>query len=127
MKRLAWLLVLSMAVAAAATAPPARSPGKARATRYTILLMGNTAGFETSALNADGSLQLYWEYNDRGRGPKIHERMVLDGSGLPTRLESSGTDYFKGPRPRTVLSWRRESPLEEPRGGGREGGFRPAR
>ena len=65
--------------------------------RYTVLMMGNKAGFETSSVNADGSLQLYYEFNDRGRGPKITERAVLDKDGLPTQIESSGNDYMKDP------------------------------
>src|SRR5882672_7636286 len=97
MKRPASLLILPLVLAAAAPAPPVGSPGKAGTARYTILLMGKKAGFETSAVNADGSLRLYWEYNDRGRGPKVHETIVLDGSGLPTRLENSGNDYLKAP------------------------------
>ena len=72
MKKLALLFLLlslsldissataQMASAAAATGPTV--------SRYTLLLMGNKAGFETSALNPDGSLQLYFELNDRGRG-----------------------------------------------------------
>jgi hypothetical protein len=50
-------------------------------TRYTILTLGNKAGFETSKRNADGSLELYYEFNDRGRGPKITERVILDSNG----------------------------------------------
>jgi hypothetical protein len=65
--------------------------------RYSVLIMGNKAGFETSHRNPDGSLELYYEFNDRGRGPKITERVVLDKDGLPTRVQSSGNDYMKDP------------------------------
>ena len=67
----------------------------ANAVRYTVLLMGNKAGFATWSHDRDGSLQLYFEFNDRGRGPKITERMVLDKDGLPLRIECSGNDYMK--------------------------------
>jgi hypothetical protein len=67
------------------------------ATRYTVFLAGNKAGFETSSRNPDGSLEFYYEYNDRGRGPKITEHIVLDGQGIPAHLENTGIDYEKAP------------------------------
>jgi hypothetical protein len=67
------------------------------ATRYTVFIAGNKAGFETSSHNPDGSLQFYYEYNDRGRGPKITEHIVLDGQGIPVHLENTGIDYEKAP------------------------------
>ena len=70
-------------------------PGDAASSRYTVILAGNRAGYETSARNADGSLQLYFEFNDRGRGPKITEHVVLDAKGLPQLIETSGNDYDK--------------------------------
>jgi len=75
----------------------AQQPLSTAVTRYTILLSGNKAGFETSRQNPDGSLELYYEFNDRGRGPKITERIVLDKNGIPTQLESTGNDYLKAP------------------------------
>jgi len=61
------------------------------------MLAGSKAGFETSDRAADGSLHLYWEFNDRGRGPKVTERVVLDKKGIPTEIENSGVDYYKAP------------------------------
>ena len=63
--------------------------------RYTVLLMSNKAGFGTSHRDADGTFEFYYEFNDRGRGPKITERIALDKDGLPTQVESSGNDYMK--------------------------------
>jgi cytosine/adenosine deaminase-related metal-dependent hydrolase len=63
--------------------------------RYTVLIAGNKAGYETSHRNADGSLELYFEFNDRGRGPEITERLLLDKEGIPTQVEASGNDYDK--------------------------------
>jgi hypothetical protein len=68
------------------------APGEGR---YSILMLGNKAGFETSTRNADGSLQLYYEFNDRGRGPKITERIVLNGQGIPIQIQNTGIDYEK--------------------------------
>jgi len=67
------------------------------AARYTVMLAGNKAGYETDTKNSDGSLQLYYEFNDRGRGPKVTEHVVLDADGIPTAIENSGHDYLKSP------------------------------
>ncbi|HZQ70739.1 MAG TPA: amidohydrolase family protein [Terriglobales bacterium] len=84
------LFLLSIALILAHSAMAADS-------RYTMLIMGNKAGYETSARTANGELQLYYEFNDRGRGPKITEKIVLDKDGIPTRIENSGNDYMKAP------------------------------
>ncbi len=90
MKRLALLVALLPLVAF----QPETSPS-APTTRYTVLMMGNQAGYETSSQDADGSWRLYYEFNDRGRGPATTERVTLDQSGIPVSLENSGTDYYK--------------------------------
>jgi len=72
---------------------PAASP----TIRYTFFIAGTKAGFETSSRNPDGSLEFYYEFNDRGRGPKITEHIVLDSHGIPTQLENTGIDYEKAP------------------------------
>lgn len=89
-KWLSWLLLLTAAAAQV-------TPASADSTRYTFILSGNKAGYETWARNADGSLQAYLEFNDRGRGPKITEHVVLDKDGIPTLIENSGNDYLKAP------------------------------
>jgi len=66
-------------------------------TRYTVFIAGNKAGLETSSRNPDGSLQFYYEFNDRGRGPKITEHIVLNGHGIPAHIENTGIDYEKAP------------------------------
>ena len=80
MKRIAALFgLILIAIAVVAQDRPAN----ANETRYSVVIMGNKAGFETSHLNADGSRELYYEFNDRGRGPKITERIVLNQDGIP--------------------------------------------
>jgi imidazolonepropionase-like amidohydrolase len=93
MKRLFFFILLASFCAAQA-APPAAGAG---VTRYTLMLAGTKAGFETVTRNADGSLDLYYEFNDRGRGPKITEHLVLDKNGLPAEVQNSGNDYLKAP------------------------------
>jgi imidazolonepropionase-like amidohydrolase len=97
MKKLALLLFPLFALIAHIQAAPAAPPAGAKTTRYTFVLSGNKAGFESSSRNADGSLQIHFEFNDRGRGPSINERIVAGKDGMPTELEIKGNDYMKAP------------------------------
>jgi imidazolonepropionase-like amidohydrolase len=93
MRKLIALLCLMLPLLAAMQA----SSPDAGSIRYTVILAGNDAGYATSSRNADGSLQFYYEFNDRGRGPKVTERVIVDGNGIPTQIENSGIDYEKAP------------------------------
>ena len=42
--------------------------------RYTIRMAGNVAGSEVDSYFPDGHVESAFEYNDRGRGPKITAR-----------------------------------------------------
>lgn len=95
MKNLTLLLCCVLISAATAQSnPPAVSKDSLR---YTVIIAGNKAGFETSTRNPDGSLQFYFEFNDRGRGPKVTEHVVLDPGGIPTQIDNTGNDYDKAP------------------------------
>jgi len=65
--------------------------------RYTISMNGRAAGSETDTYFPDGRIDSAYEYNDRGRGPKISAHYVLGGDGLPLRMDASGNDYLKAP------------------------------
>jgi cytosine/adenosine deaminase-related metal-dependent hydrolase len=73
------------------------APKTAGEMRYTLILSGNNAGFETITQNPDGSLKVHYEFNDRGRGPKIDQVIEVSKSGLPVRTQSTGVDYMKAP------------------------------
>jgi imidazolonepropionase-like amidohydrolase len=64
---------------------------------YSILMLGNPAGEQTTIVNADGTREIAFEFNDRGRGPKISSRIKLDPDGLLTALSTRGIDYLKAP------------------------------
>jgi len=66
-------------------------------TRYAVLIMEKPAGAQTTSLAADGTRTLSYEYNDRGRGPKLTARVRLDASGVPASIEMDGIDYLKAP------------------------------
>lgn len=80
-----------------AQAAPAAAPQDATSSRYTFVMAGNKAGFESSTRNPDGSLQIHFEFNDRGRGPSLNERIVAGKDGIPTEVNSTGVDYLKAP------------------------------
>ncbi len=67
----------------------------AEETRHTVILGGNKAGIQTSTVGADGVLEVKFEFNDRGRGPKITSRFKLDQAGLPVSVQTSGNNYLK--------------------------------
>ena len=57
---------------------------------YTVLMMDRPAGVQTSAVRADGAHEFTFEYNDRGRGPKLTSIVRLDERGVPIAVENSG-------------------------------------
>ncbi len=72
----------------------AQDPGQ---TRYAVLIMEKPAGSQTTTVAADGSRNLSYEFNDRGRGPKLTARVRLDAAGVPVLFEMDGVDYLKAP------------------------------
>jgi hypothetical protein len=47
--------------------PTAEAQASGETARYTFVLSGNKAGFESSTRNADGSLQIHFEFNQHRR------------------------------------------------------------
>lgn len=45
----------------------------------------------------DGTIHEFFQFNDRGRGPKIYTTYRLDSRGLIVFEESKGVDYMKSP------------------------------
>src|SRR5262249_42935814 len=44
-----------------------------------------------------GRLDSAFEFNDRGRGPKVTSHYTLGADGFPIHLEITGNDYLKAP------------------------------
>src|SRR5689334_4469051 len=63
--------------------------------RYTLLIASLPSGIEKHWVARDGSTSYYFEFNDRGRGPAITERIVLGAGAVPTLIETTGHDYYK--------------------------------
>ena len=45
----------------------------------------------------DGTVHEFYQFNDRGRGPKTYSTYRLDGRGIVTFEETKGVDYMKNP------------------------------
>ncbi|MFL6208999.1 MAG: amidohydrolase family protein [Pyrinomonadaceae bacterium] len=69
----------------------------ANTTRYAVLMMGQPAGVQTTTSTSASERQIFFEFNDRGRGPKMNSRITLGPDSTPTLVETNGNDYFKGP------------------------------
>jgi imidazolonepropionase-like amidohydrolase len=65
--------------------------------RYTIMSNGKTAGSEVDIYSPDGHLDSTFEFNDRGRGPKIAAHYIVAPDGTPARTDITGNDYLKAP------------------------------
>jgi imidazolonepropionase-like amidohydrolase len=83
------LLICALAVDVAASEPTTL--------RYTISSNGQVAGHEVDGYLSGGRIESTFEFNDRGRGPKISANYVLDSNGLPLRVDETGNDYLKAP------------------------------
>jgi hypothetical protein len=69
----------------------------ANAERYSITIMGNLAGQQAIWTAADGTTHIFYQFNDRGRGPKTTTILTLDAKGVPTAETVNGNDYLKSP------------------------------
>jgi len=96
---------------------PVIVPAQAETTpvRHAVMLVGNRAGVQTSTLGADGVREVTFEFNDRGRGPKLTSRIQLDDSGVPISVRTTGNDYLKASVSETftlasgVARWRNDA------------------
>ena len=79
----------------AAPVLPADIPTTAE--RYSMLLMGTVAGQQAVWTASDGTLHIFFQFNDRGRGPKTTSILKLDANGIPVSETITGNDYLKSP------------------------------
>jgi imidazolonepropionase-like amidohydrolase len=81
--------------ASAEPALPADIPPNAE--RYSVLVMGNPAGQQAVWTAPDGTIHAFFQFNDRGRGPKTTTIFTLDASGIPIAETVTGNNYLKSP------------------------------
>jgi hypothetical protein len=85
-------------VAAAAGGVPAPSPVRpADTVRFTVLIQGNRAGSQVTVEESPDTELVWFEFNDRGRGPRTETRITIGARALPTVIDISGHDYLKQP------------------------------
>jgi hypothetical protein len=65
--------------------------------RYSIVSNGRSAGREVDTYSPDGHIDSTFEFNDRGRGPKVEAHYVVAVDGSPLRTDITGVDYLKAP------------------------------
>jgi hypothetical protein len=65
--------------------------------QFSVVSSGKSVGKHGVVSMPDHSYQLYYEYNDRGRGPKQTVVLKTNAEGLPVYRELTGVDYFKAP------------------------------
>ncbi|HQT94326.1 MAG: hypothetical protein B7Z61_08125 [Acidobacteria bacterium 37-71-11] len=87
------VLALFATTAGAVPVPPAPAPAAA----FTVILGGAHAGTMTVQATGTGAYRVHFEYNDRGRGPRLDSTVRLDRDSTPVRVETDGNDYMKGP------------------------------
>src|SRR3989442_8535587 len=79
-------------------APILGGPAAAQETlRYKIVSNDTVAGTEVDKFSVNGRIDSAFEFNDRGRGPKIAATYLLGAGGLPLRTDVTGNDYLKAP------------------------------
>ena len=64
---------------------------------YDWLTADRVSGSLALVARVDGTRIVDFEFNDRGRGPKIHEELTSDQSGMLVSLQVSGHSYMGAP------------------------------
>ncbi len=67
------------------------------ATVWMLLTDKKAAGQDAVWTTPDGVVHEFFQFNDRGRGPKTYSTYRLDGKGIVTFEETTGVDYMKNP------------------------------
>lgn len=90
------MLLLALLIAApAANLPELPKEVPAGAARYTVLIAGSPAG-QHAVWSEGGKLRAFFQYNDRGRGPKTWTTLAVR-DGVLVSEETAGNDYMKNP------------------------------
>jgi imidazolonepropionase-like amidohydrolase len=95
-----FVLIASLGVATAKEPSPVPAlPADIPATAVisTVLSTSNPAGQQATWKAPDGTLHVFFQFNDRGRGPKTTSIYRVDKRGLITSLQTTGNDYMKAP------------------------------
>ena len=90
-----FTILLSISLLAGDARAQGVKPVPADTLFYSVVSSGkNVAGSHKAWRDADG-VHFFFEFNDRGRGPKLVEDVKLNPAGLPVSLLVRGNDYLK--------------------------------
>jgi imidazolonepropionase-like amidohydrolase len=99
MFRIVRLLSITLAsglVALSQSRMPELPPDVPKDATVSMVLTDKTpAGQDAVWRSPDGTIHEFFQFNDRGRGPKIYTVYRLDAQGLIASEESTGVDYMK--------------------------------
>lgn len=97
-RRRTWL-ALAGSAAATMWSLPALASAKlyGTAVRYDYVSSGVVKGSQTTLRLPDGSLDVRFEFTDRGRGPNVRSTIALDDAGFISKLQIAGYNYLKVP------------------------------
>jgi len=90
-----WSQPASPAASAQSAVPALPADIPAAADRYSFIMMGNLAGQQAVWTAPDGTLHIFFQFNDRGRGPKTTSILKLGPDGIPVSEVITGNDYMK--------------------------------
>jgi cytosine/adenosine deaminase-related metal-dependent hydrolase len=94
--RVPAIFLLAIAALTAPAVPAAPAPDTtARILRYAVLANGLPIGSEVDVIDEQGAIDSAYEFNDRGRGPKLRAHYEFASDGLPRRVTVTGVNYLK--------------------------------
>lgn len=83
---------------------PALPPDIPKNARMWLQLTDKTpSGQDAVWTTPDGTVYEFYQFNDRGRGPKTYSTYRLDSRGIVTFEETKGVDYMKNPVNETFM------------------------
>jgi len=59
---------------------------------HSAVMSGNSAGQQATWRDSDGTVHVFFQFNDRGRGPKTYSAYLLGKNGVPEKIETTGND-----------------------------------
>ena len=62
---------------------------------YDYVSSGVVKGSQQTVCLPDGSLDVRFQFIDRGRGPALHSTIALDDAGFISKLRTTGYNYMK--------------------------------
>src|SRR5215470_13966970 len=94
---LTFMLAVSAAQQGQSPLPPLPSDVPQNALMRMILTDKTPSGQDAVWTTPDGVLHEFYQFNDRGRGPKTYATFRVDSKGIITSEEIKGVDYMKSP------------------------------